>query len=273
MLIKTLMLTDPPIVSTSSKLLEAFKKVNERGIGRVIVVDNEIKGVISTRDLLNYVVERCEYGCDRGDIFSLINKDVIHVMTPNPVYVFEDDDVLDALTLMVARNFGSLPVVNIEKKVSGIVTEREMLLVFQDLDQLFPVKEFMTRRISSIYEDVPIFDATRLMIKRGFRRLPVINEEGKLVGIVTAADALKLLTKTILKNEPEMFFSKKVKDVATKEIYTIDPEKSINEAAMTMLMKKVGSLLILDSQSRPTGIITERDLIIALHYQLHLKSS
>ena len=273
MLIKTLMITNPPIVSVSSKLLEAFKKVNERGIGRVIVADNEIKGIISTRDLLTYIVERCENGCDKGDIFSLVDKDVIRVMTPNPVYVFEDDDVLDALSLMVARNFGSLPVVNNEKKVTGIVTEREMLLVFQDLDQLFPVKEFMTRRVTSVYEDVPMFDATRLMIKRGFRRLPVVDEEGKVVGIITAADALKLVAKAILKNEPEMFFSKKVKEVATTEIYTIDPEKSVNEAAMTMIMKKIGSLLILDPQNKPIGIITERDLIIALHHQLHMKLS
>ena len=273
MLIKTLMLTNPPTVSTNSKLLEAFKKVNERGIGRVIVMDNEIKGVISTRDLLSHFVEKCKNGCNREDIFSFVNEDVIHIMTPNPVYVFEDDDVLEALSLMVARNFGSLPVVNRERKVSGIVTEREFLLIFQDLDQLFPVKEFMTRKVTTVHKDVPIFDATRLMIRRGFRRLPVIDEEGRVVGIVTAVDALKLLIKAVLKNEPEMFFSKKVIDVATKEVYSIDPEKSINEAAMTLLMKKIGSLLILDSQNKPIGIITERDLIIALHHQLHLKPS
>ncbi|BFH73866.1 CBS domain-containing protein [Sulfurisphaera javensis] len=273
MLIKTLMITNPPIVSTDSKLLEAFKKVNEKGIGRVIVVDKEIKGIISTRDLLTYVVERCENGCDRGDIFALVDKDIKHVMTPNPVFVYEKDDVLDALTLMVARNFGSLPVVNEVKQVTGIVTEREMLLLFQDLDSLFSVKKFMTKRVTTVYEDVPIFDATKLMIKRGFRRLPITDEDGKIIGIITAADSLKLLTKAILKNEPEMFFSKKVKEVATNEIYSIDPEKSINEAAITMLMKKIGSLLILDSQNKPLGIITERDLIIALHYQLHLKAS
>lgn len=273
MLIKTLMITDPPIISTDSKLLEAFKKINERGIGRVVVVEKEIKGIISTRDVLTYVVERCENGCDRGDIFALVDKDIKNLMTPNPVYVYEDDDVLDALTLMVVRNFGSLPVVNVNKEVAGIVTEREMLLVFQDLDAIFPVKKFMTKRVTSIYEDVPVFDATKLMIRRGFRRLPIINEEGKVVGVVTAADFLKLLTKAILRNEPEMFFSKKVKDIMNGEVFSINPEKSINEAATTMLMKKIGSLLILDSQSKPIGIITERDLIIALHYQLHLKTS
>lgn len=273
MIVKTLMITNPPIVSTNSKLLEAFKKVNDRGIGRVIVVNGEIKGIISTRDLLTYVVERCENGCDKGDIFSLVEKDIKLVMTPNPVYVYEEDDVMDALTLMVARNFGSLPVVDEKKDVTGIVTEREMLLLFQDLDQLFSVKKFMTRRITTVYEDVNMLDATKLMIKRGFRRLPVTNEDGKIIGIITAADSLKLLTKAILKNDPDMFFAKKVKDVATTEIYSIDPEKSINEAAAIMLMKKIGSLLILDNQSKPEGIITERDLIIALHYQLHLKTS
>jgi len=271
MIIKTLMLPDPPIVSVRDKLVEAFKKVNTRGIGRVIVTNESIEGIISTRDLLTFVTERCEEGCDRGDIFALIEKQVTQVMTPRPVYAYEDDDVMDALTLMVARNFGALPVLNREKKVSGIVTERELLLIFQDLDELFPVKKFMTKKVSTVYEDVPVFEAVKLMIRRGFRRLPIVDDQNKVKGIITAADALKLFTKAVVKSDPDMFFSKKVSQVATKDVLTIDPEKSINEAASTMIMKKVGSLLVLKEDGTVGGIITERDLIIALHYQLYIR--
>ncbi|BCU70983.1 CBS domain-containing protein [Stygiolobus caldivivus] len=272
MIIKTLMLSDPPIVTVKDKLVEAFKKVNIRGIGRVIVTNDSIEGIISTRDLLTFVTDRCEEGCNRGDIFALIEKRVAQVMTPKPVFAYEDDDVMDALTLMVARNFGALPVLSKEKKVSGIITEREFLLIFQDLDELFPVKKFMTKKVTTVYEDVPVFEAVKLMIRRGFRRLPIINDQQKVIGIITAADALKLFTKAVLKSDPEMFFTKKVSQVATKDVLAIDPEKSINEAAGIMIMKKVGSLLILKEDGSVGGIITERDLIIALHYQLHLKS-
>ncbi|PVU68264.1 histidine kinase [Sulfolobus sp. SCGC AB-777_G05] len=273
MIIKTIMIQDPPTVHVKDKLVEVIKKINTRGIGRVIIVNSSIEGIISTRDMLTFVVERCENGCGRGDIYSLIDKEVSKIMTPRPVYAFEDDDVMEALTLMVARNFGALPVLNSEKKVTGIVTEREMLLVFQELEPLFSVKKFMTKKVSTIYEEVPVFDAVKLMIRRGFRRLPVVNDENKVTGIITAADALKLFVKAVMKGDPDLFFSKKVKEEATKEILTIDPEKSVNEAAATMLLKKVGSLLILNSDNTSAGIITERDLIIALHYQLHLKSS
>lgn len=65
-------------------------------------------------------------------------------MTVNPMTVGEDQDALEAITIMVTRNFGSLPVVNALRRPVGLVTERDFLLMFQDLDPMFSVSGFVT---------------------------------------------------------------------------------------------------------------------------------
>ncbi|AHC51486.1 histidine kinase [Sulfolobus acidocaldarius SUSAZ] len=270
MQIKTIMLQDPPVLSLYDKLYDAFKRINTRGIGRVIIVDKSLEGIVSTRDLISCIVDACEKTCNQAQLYELLNKEISKVMSPKPAYVYEDDDVIDALTIMVARNLGSLPVIDVEKKVKGIVTEREMMLIFQDLDHVYPVSKFMTKRVTTIYEDMPVVEGAKLMVKRGFRRLPVVDTEGKLVGVITAADILKNFLKHLSKNNLDTFYYEKIKDIKTPHVHTIDPNKSINEAAAKMLLERIGSLIVVDNDNVPTAIVTERDLIIALHYQLHL---
>lgn len=270
MIVKTLEIPNPPIISTKDNLLAAFKKVNERGIGRVIIANNKIEGILSTRDLLYIFLSFCVNGCSQGDLYKLRNALASNYMTPNPVVVNERADSLEAITLMVSRNFGALPVVDDSGRPTGIVTEREMLLEFQDLEPLFPVSMFMSKKVATITEDIGLEQATRQMLRRGFRRLPVVDNEGKVIGILTAADSIKFASKSVEKMDPDYFFTKRVKDAMKTQVVTIDEDRAINEAAALMLEKNIGSLLILDDVGKPKGIITERDLLIALHYQLHL---
>ncbi|AEB95415.1 CBS domain-containing protein [Metallosphaera cuprina] len=270
MLVKTLMITNPPVVSVNDGLKEAFKKVNDRGLGRVIVADEVVKGLLSTRDLLSVLISFCPTSCTQADIYKMGVSQVSNYMTVNPMVIEENQDALEAITIMVTRNFGSLPVVNMLKRPVGIVTERDFLLMFQDLDQMFSISNFITPKVNTVFKETLLEQAVRQMLRRGFRRLPVIDEEGRVVGIVTAADAVKAAAKMVEKLEPELFFSRRVKDVMKTPVITIDEERSANEAAALLITKGIGALMVLDKEGRAKGIITERDLLIALHYQLHL---
>jgi CBS domain-containing protein len=274
MKVKEIMEKDPPIVNDRDELIDAIKRINDRGIGRVIVTsfsNNKVIGVISTRDIINVVVNYCPINCFKDELNKISKIKVTGIMSNNPITVFEDDEIIEALNLMVSRNFGSLPVVKLDNSPIGIITERNLLLIFRDIDRVFPVNKFMTKKVTTIHSEVLVTEAAKQMLRRGFRRLPVVDENGKVIGIFTAADAIKLITKSILKNNPELFFGKKVKDVMTQQVYSIDPNYSVNDAAMILLTKSIGSLLILDREGKINGIITERDLLIALHHQLHLK--
>ncbi|QKR00603.1 CBS domain-containing protein [Metallosphaera tengchongensis] len=270
MKVKTFMNANPPIVSPNDGLKEAFKKVNDRGLGRVIVAENLVKGILSTRDLLGVIMSFCPVSCTQADLYKMGVSPSSNYMTPNPFVVEEEMDSLDAITIMVTRNFGSLPVVNSVGRVVGLVTERDFLLMFQDLDNLFSVSNFVTPRVNRVFKETVLQEAVRLMLRRGFRRLPVVDEDEKVVGMITAADAVKVASKAVEKLEPEIFFSRRVKDVMKSPVITVEEDRSVNEAASILINKGVGSLLILDNEGRAKGIITERDLLIALHYQLHL---
>lgn len=266
--VKTLMIQNPPIVSKNSKMLEIFRKINEGGIGRIIVSNEKIEGLLTTRDILNLAINYCKDTCSQGDLYRISTSLVEEYMTPNPITVYEDEDLFNALNIMVTRNFGSLPVVNINQKPVGILTEREFLLVYKDLSEMYPVKSFMTTKVQTIFKDVRLEQATRLMVKRGFRRLPVVDENNKVIGIITAVNILRQIAKAIDKLDPEYFYGKAVKDVMTSSLVTIDEFSSLNKAAMEMLVKRIGSLLILNKDNTIKGLITERDLLIALHHIL-----
>ncbi|QGA55199.1 CBS domain-containing protein [Sulfolobus sp. E5-1-F] len=266
--IETLMIRNPPILSKEDRLGLAFKKINEGGIGRIIISNEKIEGLLTTRDLLSTVESHCKDSCSQGDLYRISTTPVIDYMTPNPVTIYNTTDEFTALNIMVTRNFGSLPVVDINDKPVGIITEREFLLLYKDLDEIFPVKVFMTTNVRTIYKDVRLDQAVRLMLRRGFRRLPVINDDNKVIGIITVVNAIRQLAKAVDKLDPDYFYNKAVKDIMVTNLVTIDELSSINRAAAEMIVKRIGSLLILNKDNTIRGIITERDLLIALHHIL-----
>ncbi len=95
------------------------------------------------------------------------------------------------------RKVGALVVLNKAREPVGIVTDRDLTVrvLAEGLDATqTPVAEIMTRPARSGPEAMPIEDAVRLMRQGAFRRLPVVDESGKLAGIVTLDDILDLLT-------------------------------------------------------------------------------
>ncbi|BCS93031.1 CBS domain-containing protein [Metallosphaera javensis (ex Sakai et al. 2022)] len=270
MIVKTLMNPNPPVISVTDGLKEAFRKVNDRGLGRVIVADEVVKGILSTRDLLSILMSFCPSACTQADLYKMGVTQASGYMTVNPMTVGEDQDALEAITIMVTRNFGSLPVVNALRRPVGLVTERDFLLMFQDLDPMFSVSGFVTPRVNTVFRDTLLEQAVRMMLRRGFRRLPVTDEDGKVVGMVTAADAVKAAAKAVEKLEPELFFGRRIREIMKTPVVTVEEDRSVNEAAALLITKGIGALLILDKEGRAKGIVTERDLLIALHYQLHL---
>ncbi|EZQ04742.1 histidine kinase [Candidatus Acidianus copahuensis] len=270
MLVKTLEILNPPVISDKDNLTIAFKKINERGIGRIIIANPKVEGILSTRDLLSIFLSFCTNGCTQGDLYKLSTVEASQYMTSPVTVITENADTLEAITLMVTRNFGSLVVINEQGIPSGIITERELLLEFQDLDPLFPVYHFMTKKVSTIDQHTDLTTATKQMLRRGFRRLPVVDEDKNVLGIITAADSIKSAAKSVTKLDPDIFFAKTVKDIMRTPLVVIEEDRSINEAASMMIEKSIGSLVILDDAGKIKGIITERDLLIALHYQIHL---
>jgi CBS domain-containing protein len=115
------------------------------------------------------------------------------VMTKYPICCLPTDSVAKAAELMKRGNFGSIPVIENEQtqKLVGIVTDRDLALtiVAEGRDpKSTKVEAVMTHNVVTCLADDDLQKALDAMAKQQLRRIPVVDGENKIVGIITQAD-------------------------------------------------------------------------------------
>ncbi len=119
------------------------------------------------------------------------HRSIRDLMTTNPKTVDPSAKVVDAARLMRQEDVGPVPVVENGDRLAGIVTDRDIVVrvVAEGGDpQSTTVGEIMSRDLVTVDPDQPLDEALRLMATHQVRRLPVAEEDGRLVGIVAQAD-------------------------------------------------------------------------------------
>ena len=124
------------------------------------------------------------------------------VMTKNPVYALPHDTVAEVARLMKDKDIGPVPIVQDRDgtQLVGIVTDRDLALkvVAEGLDpSTTRVSDVMTTDIVTCHEDDNIDKALNSMSRHQLRRIPVVDSENRLVGIIAQADVATRM------NEPE----------------------------------------------------------------------
>lgn len=99
---------------------------------------------------------------------------------------------------MKEEQVGAVVVVE-EHKVAGIVTDRDVALALavEGVEIDAPVSDIMTKNVVTIWDDQGVFNATQYFVGRDFRRLPIIDRQDNLVGMVTTDDLFALLTREL----------------------------------------------------------------------------
>jgi acetoin utilization protein AcuB len=130
------------------------------------------------------------------------------------------------------------------------------------------IKDWMSREVTTVTRDTSMLKASKIFKDNNFRRLPVVDEGGKLVGIVTdrdIKDASPSKATTLDVHELYYLLSEiKIKDIMTPSPFTINVNDSLEKAAIKMLEKRVEGLPVVDDKSQVVGIITETDIFKAL---------
>jgi len=121
---------------------------------------------------------------------------VSEVMTPKVIAISPDRSVAEAARIMKERDIGSVVVMEGEKLV-GIVTERDIITRFVAKEdgrkpEDVKVEEIMTKNPVLIGESEDLIEAARIMSEKNIRRLVVVNREGKVVGIISARDIVRV---------------------------------------------------------------------------------
>lgn len=133
------------------------------------------------------------------------------------------------------------------------------------------VKNWMSERVVTINADTTLPEAHQIMMSEGIRRLPVVEKDGRIVGIVTLGDvrsAQPSQATTLSIWEMNYLLSQlKVKKIMTPDPVTIHENATIGEAARVMLEHKISGLPVVNSDENVIGIITESDIfsMVVLH--------
>jgi CBS domain-containing protein len=140
------------------------------------------------------------------------------IMTKEVVSLKPDDNAKEALALLFKMQISGLPVINVSSKLVGMFTEKEVLSYtlpsyiekvgrfiyeenpkstrnkFKELSNV-KVEKLMRKDIVVTTEDTALCEAARIMLTQKARRLPVLDKEGKVVGMIARNDILKALDK------------------------------------------------------------------------------
>lgn len=126
------------------------------------------------------------------------------------------------------------------------------------------IREWMTTAVISAKEDASMLKVQKLMQEHGIKRIPIVDNEMKLIGIVSDRDikeASPSKATTLDIHELSYLLSElKIRDIMTKNPVCVSPMDTIEQAALIMLEKKLTGLPVIDWEHKLVGIITEADI-------------
>lgn len=130
------------------------------------------------------------------------------------------------------------------------------------------IRDWMTKEPITATPETSLMKAAKIMKERGVRRLPVVDEQGKLVGVLTdrdvkAASPSKATTLEI--HELYYLLSEiKIKDIMTRNPISVSPTDTVERAAILLNEKRVGGFPVVDEDNVVVGVITDMDIFRVL---------
>ncbi len=199
------------------------------------------------------------------------------VMTSSVVAVREDADFKEMVAVMRSRRISAFPVIDASCRVVGVVSEADLLL--KETVPALPqgairlawrlkdrskaagttAAEVMTKPAVTVHEDARVGEAARLMQSRKVKRLPVVDDSGRLRGIVTRTDLL-----SVFERPDHEIWDEVVKDVIAGE-FGLDPELfvvTVRSGIVTVtgsVQHKAHALSLLATIRYLEGVVAVRD--------------
>jgi CBS domain-containing protein len=130
-----------------------------------------------------------------------------------------------------------------------------------------PVGRWMRAPVATIAAESPVREAAALMRARAIRHLPVVDDQGGLIGIVTDRDLRQVIFDAAVRErlplEAEALGALPVRAVMTWSVVTVTPATDLRAAAALMRERRLGALPVVEG-GHLVGMLTERDLVAAL---------
>jgi len=228
----------------------------------------------------------------RTDIFRNPEEDQIAlIMSDNFHSVDKEQDIKEAAKLLFENRIHGLPVVNNRKNIVGIISPTDILRSFhQEVKE--SIENYLTNLVVPIYQDTPINIVMEIISITHEHALPILNDERKLVGIVTDGDLFKLShiresvsqTDLGMGGDEDAWTWEGIRDtvrlhystsevslpsVPVKEIMVTDVSKAflnspVSNIGKKMLERNISHIPVVDSNDRLLGMVTDIDLMAVM---------
>lgn len=250
-------------VELSESLLKARDLMTHNRVSQLVVVDERKRptGIISKRDIARFLLEdTTTRHLEDMQVSEAASKSIPTIRADLPTF--------NAARMFDTENL-SYAVISNDKPVAGIVTDTDLCHYFaRRFPGKFQVHEFMNGDFVFAKSSYPVIHVAHAII---FRQpsVPVIDEE--LVGILTLSDLLHIKEKAPAYHRLSLHAH--VQDDAallkTEELMTRDPvttrdDADLAQAAQIIINKGIGSLPVLDKNSRVIGLLSKHDVVRAL---------
>ena len=275
MLLKDIARNQIITIQPGDSIDDAIATMEQHGIRHLPVIDeDQLVGMISDRDILSAVGWLSSH--DRisdSEGPSIIGPKRISEIMSAPVHSLHPDESIEtAGRLMLEEKISAVPLVR-EGALVGMVTETDFLLCYVDDRPVTKssswrfekVREHMTDRVFMAKASAVPYTAFRMMHQKKIRHLPVIDDKNMVVGMVSDRDVRKAFFQGMLQDETSSHAGpqRKLGDIMSVKVESIDRSSALNEAADRMLHYKIGALPV-THEGKVFGIITETDLLRVL---------
>jgi CBS domain-containing protein/ribosome-associated translation inhibitor RaiA len=239
----------------TARLSDVLGKLKKYKLAELPVVSGKrLVGLVNAAQLMR-----------RGKLSA--NTLVKHLMI-HPPAVSEQASLLELADIMLSHDFRTVPV-TARKNLCGIVTRAALLNAFRGIDTVarLPVAMFMTHEPICVHENETLSRAKDLMRNSNLRALPVIKK-GKLAGVLlftqlsTYIDLARKSTSAGELAGEKVAVAVEVKSVMSAPV-SVSRGKTLRDVLDLMAKHKCEAVIVVDSQERPVGVVTETDVLSA----------
>lgn len=199
--------------SPDINLYEAYDLLQHHKIRHLVVVDSKDKlvGVVTQTDLMNNL--GLEYFVEVKEVAKIMTRNVVTVKKKNPV-----QDVINKMSMYSI----SCIVVEEDNFPVGILTERDITRLFHEKGNIndLKIEEVMSHPVKTISLNTPVYDTVRIMSHEKIRRLIIVDNEGKIAGLITQYDITKRLEGKYINYLKNIIYEKDKLLEKTKKIMT-----------------------------------------------------
>jgi CBS domain-containing protein len=240
------------------KVRSAFERENSKGI--IVTDDGDYEGIITERQLLQSHIE------DDAKASVMVRRNIPQVE--------RDEDVRDVARMLVEGNTKVAPVFE-GGELWGIITEDAILEAVLDNLEVLTVDQIFTGDVVTLTEDDNLGKAINHLREHGISRLPVVNENGKLTGMITTHDIADFAVRTMERQhsgdrsgDTDRMLDLPVYDLMNSPVSTITRDATVRNAVERMLENDYAGLVVTpdDNDELIAGIVTKTDVLRALTY-------